>query len=97
MGRGLGGNGSGGGTGFGGVGAGGGLGFGEGSCGMLRKRRTLNVQRSTFSSNIAWVTAATCCRPGIRARSLRQNPNPFDTKKRAFSETKPALAVTLDD
>jgi len=96
-GGGLGGNGSGAGTGFGGVGAGGGLGFGEGSCGMLRKRRTLNVQRSTFNSNIAWVTAATCRKLGIRARSLRQNPNPFDTKKRAFSETRPALAAILDD
>ena len=52
-GAGLGGSGSGGGTGFGGVGAGGGLGFTEGSCGMLGKHRTLNVQRSTFNSNIA--------------------------------------------
>ena len=96
-GGGLGGNGSGAGTGFGGVGAGGGLGFREGSCGMLGKRRTLNVQRSTFNSNIAWVTAAICRKLGIRERSRRRNPSPFDKKKRAFSETRPARAAILDD
>ena len=51
-GAGLGGSGSGGGTGFGGAGAGGGLGFGEEPCGMFGKRRTLNVGRSTYNSNI---------------------------------------------
>jgi hypothetical protein len=70
-GGGLGGNGSGAGTGLGGVGAGGGLGFGEGSCGMLRKRRTLNVQRSTFNSNIGWFTAAFCRKLDKHEQSLR--------------------------
>ena len=88
IGAGLGGSGSGGGTGFGGAGAGGGLGFGEGSCSMLGKRRTLNVQRSTYNSNIAWITAAVCRKPDKREQSRLQNPSPFGTRKRDRVQTR---------
>ena len=87
-GAGLGGSGSGGGTGFGGVGAGGGLGFGEEPCGMFGKRRTLTVQRSTYNSNIGWITAAVCRKPDKREQSRLRNPSPFDTRKRDRVKTR---------